>query len=585
MNSVIIIIIAFAGYLVAYHTYGKYLASKIFRLEKNNKMPSEELYDGVDYVPTKRNIVFGHHFTTIAGLGPIVGPAIGIIWGWLPAILWVFFGSIFMGALHDFSTLIISARHKGKTIGDMTGEIVDPGSRYAFQLIMQLLLFIVLSVFALIISTLFMLYPESVIPVWAQLPIALWLGHQIQKGKNDLLYSVIAVLIMYATIILGIYFPVDLAGIPVFQELSDIGYSMSNLVTVSWCIVLFIYVYFASTLPVQKLLQPRDYINSHQLMIAIILIVAGIFIAHPVISAPAINHKAFSSVSDVPDMMPVLFIIIACGAISGFHSIASSGTTVKQLKNEKDSLFIGYGGMLTEGFLAVLVLVCIAGGLGIGLEKDGMLYTGSDAFFQYYSSWTTANSGIGAKLESFIVGAANLFEFIGIPEHIGRPMIAVFIVSFANTTLDSATRIQRLSLQELIRSKKSGAKRRTIENRYITTFMVVLLAATMTFIRPGGKGALILWPLFGALNQLLAALGLAIVSIYLYKKKKNYLLALIPMIFVLVMTLWAMEKNLLQFISDQNILLASISVLVILLTIWLLAGGVTSVIRSKKLNV
>ena len=189
-----------------------------------------------------------------------------------------------------------------------------------------------------------MLYPESVIPVWAQLPIALWLGHQIQKGKNDLLYSVIAVLIMYATIILGIYFPVDLAGIPFFQELSDIGYSMSNLVTVSWCILLFIYVYFASTLPVQKLLQPRDYINSHQLMIAIILIVAGIFIAHPVISAPAINHKAFSSVSDVPDMMPVLFIIIACGAISGFHSIASSGTTVKQLKNEKDSLFIGYGG-------------------------------------------------------------------------------------------------------------------------------------------------------------------------------------------------------------------------------------------------
>ena len=184
MNSVIIIIIAFAGYLVAYHTYGKYLASKIFRLEKNNKMPSEELYDGVDYVPTKRNIVFGHHFTTIAGLGPIVGPAIGIIWGWLPAILWVFFGSIFMGALHDFSTLIISARHKGKTIGDMTGEIVDPGSRYAFQLIMQLLLFIVLSVFALIISTLFMLYPESVIPVWAQLPIALWLGHQIQKRKE-----------------------------------------------------------------------------------------------------------------------------------------------------------------------------------------------------------------------------------------------------------------------------------------------------------------------------------------------------------------------------------------------------------------
>ena len=584
MNSVILVIVAFVGYIVAYHTYGKFLANKIFHLVSGNKMPSEEFYDGVDFVPTKKNIVFGHHFTTIAGLGPIVGPAIGIIWGWLPAILWVFFGAIFMGAVHDFSTLIISARHKGQTIGDLTGIIVGPGSRYVFQFIMQLLLLIVLSVFALIVSTLFMLYPESVIPVWAQIPIALWLGRQIMKGKSDLLYSIIALVMMYATIILGVYIPVDLSKMQLFQTLSQQGYNLGNLVTSSWCVILFIYVFIASTMPVQKLLQPRDYINSHQLFVAIVLIVTGVFIAHPVLSAPAINHKAFSPGNDIPNMMPILFIIIACGAISGFHSIASSGTTVKQLKNESDSLFIGYGGMLTEGFLAVLVLVCVAGGLGIGLEKNGMLFKGSDAFYQYYATWASANSGIGAKLESFIVGAANLFEFIGIPKHIGRPMIAVFIVSFANTTLDSATRMQRLSLQELVGNRKQGSKQSIISNRYIATLIVVFFAAAMTFVKPGGKGALILWPLFGSLNQLLAALGLAIVSIFLYKKKKNYLLAFIPMLFVLVMTLWAMVENLLGFISGKNILLSSISVLVIILTVWLLIGGLISVINKRKIN-
>ncbi|MGD2035376.1 MAG: carbon starvation CstA family protein, partial [Bacteroidales bacterium] len=381
MSSILIVVITFTGYFIAYHTYGKFFANKIFHLVAGNKMPSEEFYDGVDYVPTKKNIVFGHHFTTIAGLGPIVGPAIGIIWGWLPAILWVFFGSIFMGAVHDFSTLVISARNQGKTIGDLTGIIVGPGPRYVFQFIMQLLLFIVLSVFALIVSTLFMLYPESVIPVWAQIPIAMWLGRQIQKGKSDLLFSVIALLMMYITIVIGVYFPVDLSKIPFYQNLAAQGFVMGNLVTVSWCVLLFIYVFFASTMPVQKLLQPRDYINSHQLLVAILLIVAGVFVAHPVISAPAVNHKAFVPGNDVPDIMPILFIIIACGAISGFHSIASSGTTVKQLKKESDSLFIGYGGMLTEGFLAVLVLVSVAGGLGLGLEKNGEIFRGSAAFY------------------------------------------------------------------------------------------------------------------------------------------------------------------------------------------------------------
>ncbi len=582
MNAVLLIIVTFFGYILAYFTYGKFLARKIFRLSDSNRMPSEQFNDGVDFVPTKKNIVFGHHFATIAGLGPIVGPAIGIIWGWLPALLWILLGSVFMGAVHDFSTLIISARNRGMSIGDLTGDIIGPGARYALQLIMQLLLFIVLSVFALIVATLFILYPAAVIPIWLQIPIALWLGRQIEKGKSDLLYSIIALLLMYASIILGVYFPVDIAKIAFIRDVASYGMSVNHIVTVIWCIILFIYVFFASTMPVHRLLQPRDYINSHQLFVALLLLAVGTFVAHPEITAPAINSKAFAPGSDVPNMMPILFIIIACGAISGFHSIASSGTTVKQVKHEKDTLFIGYGGMLTEGFLAVLVIVAVAAGLGLGFEQNGIKYTGSDAFYHYYSSWSAANSGIGAKLESFIRGGANLFEHLGIPLYIGRTMIAVFIVSFANTTLDSAARIQRLSLQELFRSKKTEKISKPFDNRFVATFAVVLLAAIMTFLKPGGQGAMILWPLFGSLNQLLAALGLAVVSVYLYHKKNKYLLAAIPMLFVLVMTLWSMIDNLIDFVRESDFLLSGISLIILILAFWLLISGILSLLSSVK---
>lgn len=570
MNSLILTLFAFAGYLIAYRLYGRFLARKIFRLSDENIMPSHEFKDGVDYVPTKRNIIFGHHFTTIAGLGPIVGPAIGVIWGWLPAFIWVFLGSIFMGAVHDFSTMIISARNKGRTIGDLTDDLIGPGTRYSFQFLMQLLLFIVLSVFAMIVGVLFELYPEAVFPVWMQIPIAVWLGWMIRKGKNDLLYSIIAVLLMYGTVIIGLYIPIR---VPPIQGSS----------VVTWCLILFVYVFFASTLPVQKLLQPRDYINSHQLLVAIALIIVGLFVAHPVITAPAINNAAFASGSDVPDIMPILFITIACGAISGFHSLASSGTTVKQVDREKDTLFIGYGGMLWESFLAVLVIMAVAGGLGLGLEKDGIVLTGADAFKHHYSSWA-AFSGIDAKLEAFVIGASNLFQSFGIPPLVGKSMIAVFIVSFANTTLDSAARIQRLSLQEIFRNKE-GIIRKPMNNRYVATFFVVLAAMVMTFLKSGATGALILWPLFGSLNQLLAALALGMVTLYLFNHKKNILITLVPMIFVLFVTIWAMFKNLVTFLDQKDEILIFLSIMILGLTLLLLAGSLRAMLkRGPKLN-
>ena len=567
MNSLVLTVIALAGYLIAYRIYGRFLARKIFRLSDETRMPSHEFRDGVDFVPTKAHIIFGHHFTTIAGLGPIVGPAIGIIWGWVPAFIWVFLGSIFMGAVHDFSTLVVSARNQGKTIGDLAGDLIGPGTRYAFQFLMQFLLFIVLSVFAMIVGILFELYPEAVFPVWMQIPIAVWLGWMIRRGKNDLLYSIIAVLIMYVTVVIGVYLPVRVPPI-----------AGSSVVT--WCLILFVYVFFASTVPVQKLLQPRDYINSHQLLVAIALIIVGLFVAHPVISAPAINASAFAEGSDVPDLMPILFITIACGAISGFHSLASSGTTVKQVDREKDTLFIGYGGMLWESFLAVLVIMAVAGGLGLGLEKDGTVYTGIDAFRQQYSSWA-AFSGIDAKLEAFVIGASNLFSSFGIPPLVGKSMIAVFIVSFANTTLDSAARIQRLSLQEIFRDKE-GNVRKPINNRYVSTAFVVAAAMLMAFIKEGASGAMILWPLFGSLNQLLAALALGIVTVWLFRRGKNIMISLIPMLLVLFVTIWAMIKNLVYFFDKQDYVLIVMSAIILSLTIWLLVGGLKSLFRYRQ---
>ncbi len=560
MNSFLLAALALIGYIIAYQTYGKFLARRIFKLSDKNPMPSHELEDGIDYVPTKKHIIFGHHFTTIAGLGPIVGPAIGIIWGWLPAFIWVFFGSILMGAVHDFTTLVISARNKGKTMGELTGDIISPSTRYAFQFIMQFLLFIVISVFSMIVGLLFELYPEAVFPVWMQIPIAVWLGIQIRKGRNDLVYSIIAVVLMYITVVIGVWLPIEMP--PLF------GSSVTT-----WVIILLVYVFFASTIPVQKLLQPRDYINSHQLMVAMGLLFVGLAVAHPVITAPAINPAATAPGSDIPGLAPLLFITIACGAISGFHSLASSGTTVKQIDKETDTLFVGYGGMLWESLLAVLVLMAIAGGLGMD---------NPEAYSQHYSSWASA-SGLNAKLEAFVDGSANLFGSLGIPPLVGKSIIAVFIVSFANTTLDSAARIQRLSLQEIF-TNKEGKVHRPLNNRYVATFFVVLAAALLTFSKPAAEGALALWPLFGSLNQLLAALALAIVSVYLIQKKKNVLIVFIPMVFVLLMTIWAMIDNLIVYMNNKDYVLLILSVIILTLSLWLLLSSIFSLLKLRNEN-
>ena len=561
MNSLVLALLMMVGYFVAYHTYGKFIARKIFKLnpDADAVCPSTALQDGHDFVPTKKHILFGHHFTSIAGLGPIGGPAIAIIWGWVPAVIWVFFGSIFFGAIHDFGAFVVSLRAQGRSIGDLASDVVNKRVRTLFLLIIFFELWIVVAVFGLIVAILFTMYPAAVIPVWFELVIAFFLGAWfLKKGKDIFWPSIVAVIIMYITIYIGALLPVD------FKVLFGMS---GKQALITWIIIVFLLdAWLASSLPVDTLLQPRDYINSHQLLIAMGLLVVGVIVAHPTIVAPATNFAA----KGAPPVWPMIFVVIACGAISGFHSLVSSGTSSKQCNNEGDSLFIGYGSMLMEGTLSVLVIVAVAGGLGLGLAvKGGDTLMGIAAFNHHYASWGAA-AGLGSKIGAFITGSANMMQSYGIPAFFALAIMAVFIVSFAATTLDSATRIQRYVVVELA----TAWKIKPLTGRQAATAFAVLTAVLLAFYDGSGKGALKLWPLFGTVNQLLAGLGLLVVTIYLARKKINIVYTCAPMIFMIIMTAWAMILNIQKFYSTSNWLLFVIGLAVFVLEIWMILESI-----------
>jgi carbon starvation protein len=560
MDVLLIMLVAFAGYIAMYRLYGQYIGKKIFALSQANRPPSEEFEDGVDYVPTRKEIIFGHHFTSIAGTGPIVGPAIAIIWGWVPALIWVFVGSVVMGAVHDFGALIISMRNQGKSISDYTAKYINNRTRFMFFLIVFLELWIVIAIFGLIIAIIFAMYPQSVIAVWIEVPIAIALGYLIyRKGGNVTTLSIYAILAMYFFVFLGPYLPVKMpavAGIPA---------------TGVWTIILLAYGFIASILPVTTLLQPRDFINSHQLVIAMTLIVLGVLFSALTgrleIVAPALQ----TTPAQAPAMWPFLFITIACGAISGFHALVSSGTSAKQVRSENDSLFVGYGAMLTEGALATLVIIAVAAGIGMGYTtKAGETLTGVAAWTTHYASWAAAD-GLGSKITAFVNGSANMIMTLGIPKQFTLAIMAVFVASFAGTTLDTATRIQRYVLSELFTSLRLNF----LSGKYIATFIAVGTAMVLAFATgTSGNGAMKLWPLFGAVNQTLAALALIVITVYLKARGgMKWLVAGIPAVFMAVMTLWATVVNQLDFGRAHNPLLQAINLIIIVLAAWIVVEG------------
>lgn len=569
MEAILLMILTFFGYILMYKFYAGFIGKKIFKLSESTKVPSVEFNDGIDYVPTRKEIIFGHHFTSIAGTGPIVGPAIAIIWGWLPAVLWVFIGSVIMGAVHDFGSLIISMRNQGKSISDFTGKYINNRTRIFFFLIVFLTLWIVIAVFGLVIAVIFHYYPTSVLAVWLQIPIAIFLGRQIyQKGKHVIGWSVFAVGMLYLTIVIGSYFPLEmpaLFGIPA---------------TGIWTIILLIYAYIASVLPVTTLLQPRDFINAYQLFIAMALLVLGALLTafggNLEIVAPAVQLNP----AEAPPMWPFLFITIACGAISGFHSLVASGTSAKQVRSEGDAVFVGYGSMLVEGALATLVIIAVAAGIGIAYTTTGgeVLY-GLEAWTTHYASWTAA-AGLGSKIGAFVVGAANMIASTGLPKSLAIVIMGVFVASFAGTTLDSATRIQRYVVSELASDLKLSA----FNNRHIATAFVVLSAAVLAFASGAdGKGALTLWPMFGAVNQTLAALALIVITLYLQSKGGlKWLISGVPALFMALMTLWASIINQMHFIEVKDIFLLIINAAIVLIVVWITLEGLIKFISEFK---
>ncbi len=567
MNALLIMVGSFAGYILMYHLYGRTIGSRIFGLSQSATPPSVALEDGIDYVPTRKEIIFGHHFTSIAGTGPIVGPAIAIIWGWIPALVWVFAGSIVMGAVHDFGALVISMRNQGKSISDYTAKYINSRTRLLFFLVVFLELWIVIAVFGLVIAVIFAMYPQSVAAVWLQVPIAMGMGYLVyKKGMNVTLLSICSICLLYVFILAGAYVPIQMpavAGLPA---------------TGVWTLILLAYAFSASVLPVTTLLQPRDYINSHQLLVAMVLLILGVVVAslggRLEVVAPALQAHP----SEAPAMMPFLFITIACGAISGFHSLVSSGTSAKQVKTEGDSLFIGFGSMLLEGALAILVILAVAAGIGMGYTTPaGHVLTGTAAWTAHYASWTAA-SGLGTKISAFVDGAANMIMALGIPKQFTLAIMAVFVASFAGTTLDTATRIQRYVLSEVFATLKLDF----LTGKYTATAMAVGSALVLAFATgASGSGALKLWPLFGAVNQTLAALALMVISVYL-KTRGGYkwLVSGIPAVFMAVMTLWASGVNQRLFGQSHNLLLQLTNMVIIFVTCWISLEGLIRFLKT-----
>ncbi|MDP7122217.1 MAG: carbon starvation protein A [Candidatus Marinimicrobia bacterium] len=570
MNSALLAVIGLSTFYLGYRFYSGWISNKIYETDPDLKVPAHELRDDVDFVPTKKHILFGHHFTSIAGAAPIVGPCVAAYWGWLPACLWIILGTVFMGAVHDFGALVVSVREKGRSIADVSSKIMSDNARIMFLLFVLMLVWLVLAVFAMVIADLFVVVPSAVLPINIEILLAIGVGWLIyKKGVDALVPSLVALLLLYFFIWVGTKTPLS------FESL---GMSRAEAST-TWVVLLFTYSAIASLLPVWFLLQPRDYINSHQLLVGLGLLYAGIFYARPLIEAPAVrlavDHGA-------PSMIPLLFVTIACGAISGFHGLVASGTTSKQVNRVNDIRLIGYGGMLGEGTLALASMIAAVAGISLvaacTLPSQGQVENLSWAV--YYDSWAHAS---GNKASAFVLGGGALIQELGVPAELAKTLMAVLVISFAATTLDTATRIQRFVLSEL----GSAVNIKLLTNRYVATAVAVLpaLALTLWNVNDPSTGAArqagwVLWPIFGASNQMLAGLTLMVVTLYFWQLKRPILPVLIPMIFVMTATLVSIVIKTTEFFAN-NWLLFGLNLFLIVLFVWMIYEGFQTVTRTR----
>jgi carbon starvation protein len=544
LNAALLALLTFAVFAVAYRGYAGFLSRRVFDLRADEPVPARQLEDGVDFVPTRKDVLWGHHFTSIAGAAPIVGPAIAVIWGWVPALVWVVLGTVAMGAVHDFSALVISLRHHGRSIGEIAGQVIGPRARILFLLIISFLIWIVLAVFAFIIGTLFEANPGSIFPINVQIAVAMLLGWLIyRRGVPVLGPSLVGYVVLLAAIFVGDDFAAA------FPAVAEIPVS-------AWVWLLLGYSFVASVLPVWLLLQPRDYLNAHQLLTGLALLSLGLLVLRPDVVAPAFNLAP----EGAPPVVPFLFITIACGAISGFHGLVSSGTTSKQVGCATDAKPIGYGAMLGEGSLGMLAVLASTAGFATFADWSA-----------HYASWGAADS-LSAKLDAFVSGGATFIAALGIPHATGRTFVAVMVIAFAATSLDTGARIQRLIIAEV--AQAYGI--RPFTNRYAAAAVGIGAALLLAVTQAEGRGGLVLWPLFGTTNQLVAGVTLLIVSIWLKRQGRPVVYTVVPMLFVAAATIAAMLGEVVGYYGrfGEQWLLALMGSVILVCDVWIILEGI-----------
>ncbi len=527
MNSLWLLLVGTCALAAGYHYYAAFSEKKIWGVDYSRKTPAVEYGDGLDYMPAKHwSILFGHHFSSIAGAGPVIGPVVACaMFGWGPAALWVVLGSIFIGGIHDYSALILSLRHKGKSVGQVSEVVINRRYRLFFSIFLWLALVLIVAVFAAVTAQTLVVKPEIVIPTLGLIPIAVLLGFMIYRWKvKQLPATVVALLLMAGSIYAGEVFPVQLA----FPQAMAF-----------WTALLLVYAYIASVVPVNLLLQPRDYLSMVVLFLGLLLGYAGVFVSHPKMSTPFYIQAPAGSAG----LWPAMFVLIACGAISGFHSLVSSGTTSKQLACKRDAKRIAFGGMLLEAAMSLLAIISVCAGLFWSGGPEGMVYPE----LAEKSGWiVTFGKGYG-NLTAPLVGAA------------AGTTIAVFLLnSFVMTTLDSATRITRYLTEEIF---GESLKRKKMNNKYVFGVISVVAAACLAF----GSWQVI-WPVFGAANQLIAALVLLTASVYLLQRGRPSLYTLLPALFMAVTTVFALGSGMVVFWRQKAYILVAVSAALLLLS-------------------
>ncbi len=546
---------AIACYALAYRFYGRWLSGRVFRLDPAARTPAHAQRDGVDYVPTRPSVLFGHHFASITGLAPMLGPAIAVIWGWGPALVWVVLGACLIGCVHDFGALVLSVRSRGMSVGQVAEELLGARGRTLFHLIIFFGVALAMGVFVLVISLLFSLelapgrpgYPQAVLPSALLMVVAVVAGVLLYRTKLPL------------GLVAGVGFAIELGAIWLGVRLPTMGLAEAAWPGPSaWKWVLLAYAFAASVLPVWSLLQPRDFLNALLLYLGLGLAYVGFFALGPSFDAPFLVSAPAGS----PPLLPFVFITVACGAASGFHALVSSGTTAKQLDRETDALPIGYGGMVGESLLGLLAtLACTAG------------FASKELWHEHYASWNAAD-GLTAKIDSFIRGTTRFVAHLGVPEPLAAALIAMVVVSFALTTLDSATRLLRFNVEEIAASFRVPVA----TNRYVSSALACLAIGGFAFYEVDGKPAgLALWALFGTTNQLLAGLTLTLITLYLRRQGRTSWPTALPAAFMMASTLVAMAINLAEFApggARPDTLLFLVGGALFVLGAWLLVESV-----------